>query len=428
MSQENQSPEMQTPIRERPLLRQPLLWYVLGIGVFAGAVQNILLITFPVFRRVFLADLEALGLMQTIVFSSALALSIISGWLTLKVGLLRAVLLNLLLLAAALGAIGSAPSFALVLILSSCVGFCIAGMDVFSNALIADVFYERRQTVYFLSGVSIAVGYAIGSAAIGKWLRDTEQVAWGWRSCYWTIAIIVGVFAVSGWLLPASGIAQARSNVGSSVALAAAEVKTIMRRPAIYIVGIAMFLHGLAQVGIVSWVGLLFQSRLSVDTAQAAYLLSANAVGFFLGRMLLSWITARWRIPDLVLLAFCSGAGTLSYVGTLAAPTYLLGLTLFFVSGMIVCGNGPCMFSYLGSRFQEEHASAFGLLGVFGYVGSSVGPLIIGVIGTRIGIEKGVWCIPVFSLLLFLLAVFGHMAELRRRQTVQTCTPLLPTH
>lgn len=409
--------------RTRSIVRDPLLWYVLGIGILAGAMQNLLLITFPIFRWAFLVNLESMGVMQSIIFSSALLLSVISGWVTLKVGLRRAVLLNLALVAGALAAIGSAPSFAVVLALASCVGFTLAGMDVFTNALIAAEFQERRQTVYFLSGVSIAVGYGIGSALIGRWLRDTEHLSWGWRACYWAIAVTVAIFAVTGCLLPAFGAIQDRSRANSSAALAAAEVKTIMRNPGIYLVGIAMFLHGLAQVGIVSWVGLLFQSRLGVDTAQAAYLLSANAVGFFVGRMLLSWITARWRTPDLLLLAFCSGVGTLTYIGTLAAPTYLLGMFLFLLSGMIVCGNGPAMYSYLGAKFESEHASAFGLLGVFGYVGSSVGPYVIGVIGTRLGIEKGVWCIPLFSLLLCLLALVGYLAESGQKRDAVHVSP-----
>jgi fucose permease len=395
------------------LLSDPLLWFVLGIGVFSGAMQNLLIITFPVFRRTFSARLEALGTMQGVVFGSALVFSLLSGWITLKVGLRRAVLLNLTLLALTLAAIGAAPDFAVVLVFASCLGFTLAGLEVFPNALIGSTFCDRRQIVYLLSGVSIAVGSGLGAAAIGKWLRDTEYLSWGWRAGYWGLAGIVFLFAIAGSLLPALKALSHEARSGSA-AVATKEVITILHRWPIYLAGVAMFLHGLAQVGIVSWLGLLFQSRLSIDTAQAAYLLSANGTGFLLGRMLLSWITTRVHMPDLLLLAFCSGLGALAYFGTLTAHAYATGLVLFFLSGMIVCGNGPAMYSYIASQYPAVQSSAFGLILVFGYLGSVAGPFVIGVIGARLGIERAVWCIPLFSLCLCVLALVGYVAEIKR--------------
>ena len=89
---------------------------------FSGAMQNLLIITFPVFRRTFSARLEALGTMQGVVFGSALVFSLLSGWITLKVGLRRAVLLNLTLLALTLAAIGAAADFAVVLVFGPALG------------------------------------------------------------------------------------------------------------------------------------------------------------------------------------------------------------------------------------------------------------------------------------------------------------------
>ena len=47
-------------------------------------------------------------------------------------------------------------------------------------------------------------------------------------------------------------------------------------------------------------------------------------------------ITTRVHMPDLLLLAFCSGLGALAYLGTLTAPAYVTGLVLFFLSGMML--------------------------------------------------------------------------------------------
>lgn len=403
----------------RRLLVDPLLWFVLGIGVFSGTMQNLLVITFPVFRRTFSAGLESLGTMQSVLFGSALVFSLLSGWITIKLGLRRAVLFNLTLLALTLAAIGAAPDFAFVLVLASCLGFTVAGLDVFPNALIGSAFLDRRQIVYLLSGVSIAVGSGLGAAAIGKWLRDTEQFSWGWRAGYGGLAGIVILFTLAGCFLPALKTMKSQA-LGGSGSLAKKEVISILRRWPIYLAGVAMFLHGLAQVGIVSWLGLLFQSRLSIDTAQAAYLLSANGTGFLLGRMLLSLVTTKVHMPDLLLLACCSGLGALGYFATLSAPSYLTGLILFFLSGMVVCGNGPAMYSYIAGQFQSVQSSAFGLLLMFGYLGSVAGPYLIGIIGARFGIERAVWCIPLFSLCLCMLALVGYAIEIRRKLQVNS--------
>lgn len=402
---------------QKRLLVDPLLWFVLGIGVFSGAMQNLLVITFPVFRRTFSTNLESLGTMQSVVFGSALVFSLLSGWITLKLGLRQAVLLNLTLLALTLAALGAAPDFAFVLLLASCLGFTVAGLEVFPNALIGSAFLDRRQIVYLLSGVSIAVGSGFGAAAIGKWLRDTELLSWGWRAGYGGLAGIVILFTLTGAFLQALKTMSHQAPSGSG-SVAKKEVVIILHRWPIYLVGVAMLLHGLAQVGIVSWLGALFQSRLSIDTAQAAYLLSANGTGFLLGRMVLSWVTTRVHMPDLLLLACCSGLGAVGYFGTLAAPTYLMGLILFFLSGMIVCGNGPAMYSYVAGQFPSVQSSAFGLLLMFGYLGSVAGPYLIGIIGARFGIERAVWCIPLFSLCLCMLALVGYVVENKRRLRV----------
>ena len=54
------------------LLSDPLLWFGPESVSSRGRCQNLLIITFPVFRRTFSTRLEALGTMQGVVFGSAL--------------------------------------------------------------------------------------------------------------------------------------------------------------------------------------------------------------------------------------------------------------------------------------------------------------------------------------------------------------------
>jgi fucose permease len=186
-------------------------------------------------------------------------------------------------------------------------------------------------------------------------------------------------------------------------------MRQILSNSTIYLIGLAFFLHGLAQVGMVSWIGQLYQLRFKIDAAQAAYFISINSAGFFVGRSLLSWITARWKIPELVILSISAGGGTLAFIASIVAKTYFSGLFMFAIAGMFISGDGPSISSYTGARFVGRSAMAFALMGGFGNIGAAAGPYLTGFLGNQLGLEQAIWFMPVFSFVLALLALIWYM-------------------
>jgi fucose permease len=156
----------------------------------------------------------------------------------------------------------------------------------------------------------------------------------------------------------------------------------------------------------VAWVGQLYQSKHNINVGQAAFFISANSAGFFVGRSFLSWVTARWKIADFVLLAICAGGGTLAFAATLCSGSYFWGLFAFSVAGLFISGDSPTINSYTGLRFPGDTPTAFALLGGIGNIGAGTGPYVVGILGDRLGLETGIWLMPVCSLALAILA-FG---------------------
>jgi fucose permease len=189
----------------------------------------------------------------------------------------------------------------------------------------------------------------------------------------------------------------------------------VLRRRAFYGICLAILLHGIYQVGMVAWVGQLFRVRSGIDAAQSAYFISSNSIGFFIGRSVLTWITSRRPISDLLLMGICASGGTISFAATCMAGGYWTGLLAFAIAGAFVSGVGPATNALTGRHFPEHAATAFALMNGFGNVGAAAGPYLIGAIGQRFGLERGIWLMPLFSLALALLS-FGWF--LRRREAV----------
>ena len=164
-----------------------------------------------------------------------------------------------------------------------------------------------------------------GPAALGWWQSAGRSAAENWRSEYFALAALLIPLAGWGLRIGPRNLAEGGTAQASDGSWLDA-VAGILSQPTIYLLGLAYFLHGVAQSGMVSWVGQLYQRRFSIDGAHAAYFLSIDLAGFFLGRAVLSWLTSRWRISELLLLAICAAFATAAYGATIVAPGYAWGL------------------------------------------------------------------------------------------------------
>ena len=384
--------------------RDPILWLVLSLSLVIGAIYNALPVSFPVFKRVFAATLEEMGRIQLLFFASALAAGLGGGWFVGHFGLRRSLVVTLTFLATALILIGSAPSFVLVLPGAFCFGLAVASVVVMTLSLIGEHFVGRLQSVYFLAGICDAVGSTIGPAALGGWFTNVDTTQHGWRAGYYLSATIPLVLAVFAWRsLPTSRV---RESAGSEHRIPPFSLmKSILCKPTIYAISILGLLHGLAQGGAISFFGQLFQKNFQVDAAQAAYLLSLRSTGSFAGRSLLAWVTGRWRISEMTIIATCAFFSALTFGATIVSSTYYSGLFLFALAGSFSSATGPSLNSLVGARFAGHTAMAFALFAGINCIGAAGGAYVIGAVGNRLGVEHGIWFVPFSSLSLAAITV-----------------------
>jgi MFS family permease len=392
-----------------------VLAFILCLGFVWAAVYNFLPVSFPAFKEVFGATVEQLGRTQLLFFFGGLMFTVVGGYFIERLGLRRAATVTALLLSTSLVVIGSAAGISMVLLGAAWFGLAMASVDVVCNSLIAEHFANKRQSIFLLYAAVTSLGGIVGPATLGWWLIHGNAIAQDWRAGYYLVGCMLFPLAFCG-----PRVVSARSSKQSDVTIcpgSLAAMRIILSRPTIYVLGLAYFLHGVAQTGMISWVGQLYQKRYDINAAQAAYLISSDLIGFFIGRSLLSWLTARWKISELLLMAICAGLASLAFVATISAPSYEWGLISLMISGLFISADGPSINSYVGLHFAERAAHAFVLMNGIGVIGSAVGAYVTGLLGERFGLERGIWFMPGFSVALSVVALVWMMRELRYRES-----------
>lgn len=400
-----QNPKKPVPVLDvQPIWKDPLIWFLLGLYFVSTSIMNFLPVTFPIFKRVFGSTLEQMGRIQVCYYGSAVVFTIGGGWFVGRMGYRRAIAIALAVIAASLVLIGSAQTYGVVLVGAFCFGLGVLSVAVTTASIIGEHFRAVRQRLFLLHGICGSAGSMTGPAAMGWWLANVERFGGSWRMGYFFTAALVGLLVLWPSLLRSKTLAGEGSDFKKAPS-AAADFRFILCQPAMYMIFLLTTLHGLTEGGMISFVGQLYQKKLGVDAAEAAYFLSSHAAGFLVGRSLLSWITAHWKIPELIILSACATGGTLFFAATIVSSNYAWGLVFMGLAGVFVSGNGPSINSYLGMRFAEQAKTAFSLMSGISYIGGAGGPYLVGYLGSQYGLEKSMWIDPLFSLSLATVAL-----------------------
>lgn len=396
--------ELPPPSESGSFWSEQVFWFVISLGFIWALVYNILPVSFPAFKDVFGASTEHMGRSQLLFYLGGLMYTVVGGFSIDRLGLRGAAIATPLLVAASLAIIGRASGMTTVMVGAFCFGLAMASLDVVCSSLIAEHLWKMRQSVFLLYAANTSLGGIIGPVAMGWWQTHGHAPAENWRTGYYVIAGALVPLAAWGLRIrPRPSAPQAAATASASGSLAV--IMSILNEPTIYLLGLAYLLHGVAQSGMISWVGQLYQRRYPIDAAHAAYFISFDLTGFFVGRSLLGWITTRWKISELQLISICAGLATLAYVATIVAPSYAWGLVCFMISGFFISGDGPSINSYAGLHFPDRAAHAYVLLSGIGSIGSAAGAYVTALLGERFGLEKGIWFMPGFSAGLSALAL-----------------------
>ncbi|MGH9511423.1 MAG: MFS transporter [Terriglobales bacterium] len=382
----------------------------MALGLADGGVRNFVPATFPIFHREMGASLEQMGKTQFLFYLSSLIFAVVGGSLLARAGLRRSAVVALTLAAISLLLIGHTHNFTFVLLGTGLLGLAIVALVVIVSSIISRHFQARRQSVFLLTGLSDAGGSMLGPAILGWWIVHSEHWHLTWRSGYSAGAAVMGILLLWALSVRFENLEEDRPSADSRLRnwLSTREV---LRDSAFYTAVMLCFCHGLAQAGMVSFVGQLYVKKLHVDAAHAAYLLSIEAIGILAGRLIFGALLARWRIAELVVIALCAAAEAAAFLATTLSVNYGVGAAMFLVGGFFMSAIGPSLNSYLGGRLLNRVATAFALFAGLGNVGAAVGPYLIGIVGTGFGIERGILFAPLFAALLSATALVRHFRE-----------------
>ncbi len=398
------------PLKAGPLWKDPVIGLVLALSFASGGLLTFIPATFPIFKHVFSSNLEQLGRIALLYYMSALLFSMVGGEIVGRLGQRRALASTLALIAGALIVIGSAQGFSVILVGAFCLGLGNLSIVVIISTIVTEDYSRIRQSLFSLQWLIGSAGGVVVPAAIGWWLIHSERLGGSWRSAYYLTAIVI-IFMIP---LPLGLRVGAHSGKGAKALptpRGLSEIQHLLRNPAMYCLGALNVLHGISNGGMVFFVGQLYQKKLGIDAAHAAYFLSALTGGFLSGRLLLSWITSHWRIPELVVLATCAAVETVGYVVAIVSPSYSWGLIAFGVAGIFGSGDAPSLSSYAGVRFSAQAVTAFSMMTAIGYIGGGTGSYVVGFLGKRLGIETSIWLMPLFSLGMSIIALEWYLRE-----------------
>jgi MFS family permease len=397
-------------VGSEPIWKDPLFWFVIAAGLGYGGVRNFLPTTFPILRHELGATLEQLGKTEFLFYLSSVLIGALGGPVLALLGLKRTAMAALGLAGVSLLLIGLAKRVDVILLCAAMLGLAIVSMVVVISSMISAHFHARRQSVFLLTSLADASGTTLGPAILGLWIVHAARWRLTWRSGYFVAAAVLGMLVIWARFVPSESVGDdhpERTARGKNIA----HTKEVLQDSAFRTAVLLCFCHGLAQAGMVAFVGQLYIRKVHVDLAHAAYLLSAEGAGIVGGRLIFSWITSLWTISELKVITMCAAAETVAFTATILSPSYLIGITMFLIGGVFISAVGPSLSSYLGRRLPDRLGTAFSLFAGLGNMGAALGPYVIGVLGTDFGIEKGILFAPLFSALLSATALLRHLRE-----------------
>jgi MFS family permease len=382
-----------------------LLLFIYSLALLQGLTIMLMPSLFRSVGKTFHVGMAQQGELQSAFYFGVLAIGLAGGVLFERLGTKATSVASILLISVGSLTIGLAPEHWILIAGGVLFGMGNGCLSVVFRAAVADRFNMRRQKVFTWAMLFLAVGGSIGPYMFSFLLKQSPS----WRIPLVGLGALLAGVALTLRLLrtPALDAIHAKNEPREGSYLA------VLRSGRLWLTTVLFLLHGFAGSILVAWVGRLYQDRLSITDGQAALLLSVNAAGFFIGRLILgTWLAG--KLPDRTLLGICASAGTVAFVLVDLGGNYILTLILMAGFGVVMSGDAPSIYSLVGRHFARDSGVAFALVQAMGAVGSTTGPWLIGWLGEHYGLRTAVWFGPFFLLALAIMTLTWEFVERRK--------------
>jgi putative MFS transporter len=347
------------------------------------------------------------GQSALILFSSGVAAipgGIVCGWLGDKMGRRRVLILMILMLSLATGAMALTPEggWIYLAVMRFIVGFGVVGVAAVDVPLLQEFVPASKRGL--ISGLS--TGLVPGGGLIAAALSAALGTTVGWRGLFLfgllpaLMALVIRVWIPESprWLMGRGRIEEARKSLAWALQIPAEQIALpkiapepqksnwleLFRYPRSLIVSILTGLSQTGTIGLQLWQVTLIVLVMKVTPTEASFLVIWTTITGILGRGFGSWITdAVGRRPAGILCCVLAAA-TMSLAGYMhdvmlgaVSMFYVLLLTTSFFTN----GNSAIVYPYMAEMWPLSiRASGFGFVYGISNLGKFIGPAGLAVI------------------------------------------------
>lgn len=264
-----------------------------------------------------------------------------------------------------------------------------AGQSLYYPATNSLIGAHHQQTRARALGIHQTAQY-LGIVA-SSWMAGAIAEMHGWRTPFY-------VFGAAGLVLAVVMSVRLRPDRGGGEnhgRLMLEAVRTLARKPTMYLVTIAFGGMGFVTVGFLTWTPTYLYDRYQLSLSEAAFhAMSIHYSGAAVSVALTGYLSDRWaqcrpRVRlELAALGLTCASPFLYWLGSggsLAGVYVALGCFGIF-RGMSDANWVASVFDVVPARYRS---SALGLMLAFAYVVGSLAPLILGAMKPRIGLGAG---------------------------------------
>lgn len=384
----------------------PVRSYVVGETFAVYLAQGMALIllgsVLPSIREAYGLDYTVGGALLSVQSIGFLLAGLVTGALTLRVGLKRAYLLfytlcpvGLLLL---LTGRSPAPALAAMLL----IGLTKGAVTDYNNRIVSNYSGADASPLNLLHAF-FAIGACIAPllALICTHLAGSR----GWRAALWTAAALAGITLVTGLFMRIDDAADAARRPAR-----AADAFGFLREPLFRRTVAIGILYQAIEASFMGWLTSFFLASGSMGQTSAQLVTSALWVSLLIGRFFCAGIARKYR-PWQMILVMCWGMAASLAVLLAARPVWLM-LAATVALGLCMSGMYGTSVSNAGDVFAR-YPIAMGLYVTIIGAGAVAAPALVGVFSDLWGMRRGM-CVLLVCAAGLLAAACANASAFRR--------------
>lgn len=368
-----------------------LLLVIIYIAFIAlGLPDSLLGSAWSVIRTDLGADMGAAGVIYFMSAISTVVSSFFSSRILHKFGTAKVTTVSILLTSIALFGYSAAPNIYIMLLSATLLGFGAGSVDAALSGFIA-MHYEARHMSWLHSFWGI--GAMTGPLVMSLFLKNNRN----WRGGYTVVALILfAVVVILAVSFPLWKIFESRLDSSASEKYMTNKMAIRLRgvKPAMAV----MLLYTGAEATMGLWIATFLIECRGVSAEDAAAFSALFYIGIISGRIIAGFLT--FKLSSLSLIKYGALVSAVGLAVIVIFPFAPVSVAAVFLTGFGGAPIYPSIVQLTPARFGEKAAqSIVGLEMTSAYIGSSFLPMIIGFIGSRLGM----WLVPVILLALVVL-------------------------